>query len=622
MTGPPDTATVEFDAQTPHKEAWDGKRPRMGDQPTDVAVDGSGGGWAEMEDQWSSRSLRAGVSGDLQGLLNAIRDLTDGHGPKYSAKVIHALNRTILCRTKAKQNSTLALSHLLVACRLRFKGGFLDPFYGADPLTPEGVAVHFHKPRALYGVEVGMADACIQVRYSDGVFAIAPSRVPFLSALLEFILAIVDFPTLEQAIDQALDGTGRKRPVEALANTIQKWLYDYLADHLDSVQSQTKAQTILGWLRTQRDTAGDGRRPFSSARDIAFDDDSVLRFWCQATQAPQDFGDFRTFNAVGEAFLTLEKALAAGMVAEQVEYAFGTGTEDAQGRDMLDRVEAAVCDAQGEDAPLADLSQPPANRIKLLKKTDVDRLAPVVKAGPGRHRLPLTVARMAVFGFQQSRLSNALRRGRDIADRLDEPPTTDYRQHLQQLEKMAEELARVRLAVLHILISDRVPEGVDLLVDRLDEADRDHLIDGAGVRGETAAGTDDDALSRLRRHVLDTLAAERLRRPELNALMHQAQRTFAGLNRQGFDLDRKLPQERVAGFLAGDHKLDQLEHMLRTHLAAIRAALDKVGGADRMFSSDLATFVEGFTRLYGARLPGARLPGARRNGTRLNGERP
>ena len=138
------------------------------------------------------RVLTAGMSQELLSAFDYVSQATIRDGNlKYSERVCHALNRSIVCRSYA--TVIFQLCHLVNtadAC-----GSGPDPFewlfFGnrrAVTRNYKGSIESALSGRVWRRPGFQTSDNGVAIRYSDGVFNVPYSRMPLLCAMLEFLI--------------------------------------------------------------------------------------------------------------------------------------------------------------------------------------------------------------------------------------------------------------------------------------------------------------------------------------------------------------------------------------------------------------------------------------------------
>lgn len=390
------------------------------------------------------RVITAGQSPALRDLFRSLAEIEGANGPKFSRKALHVLAQAIACRSYERM--ALETVHLVRAAALtagRF--GFEGVFWGMDQASASAFRGHFAGRTEMPGRLAGI-DGGVELRYPDGHFAIRYGRMPVLSAFLEFTVAAIGFTALSDILD-GVDGPNCNVSAQSkAANALSRALYDFLGDHLPSVQTQRKFRSLIAFL--ERDLGRD-------FRPDAIDDGTVLDFWRDAsTGEGGEGGDFRAYRTVVLAFLRLVELLEDGDALARFEHMHAIGPDREAGEvDPGEDAYLAIAE-WAPDNPLAAFAEPPVDAVKFLNKRETDTLTLPAEEGDRLLRLPLSYLRAETFGTGQHRLIQALRRkaGRtEIRDIARDAATESYAQRIDLLRKIDLHLEKVALASLHVL---------------------------------------------------------------------------------------------------------------------------------------------------------------------------
>ncbi|MEO1037550.1 MAG: hypothetical protein AAFX44_18470 [Pseudomonadota bacterium] len=535
-----------------------------------------------MDNQYDddlSAMLRFGVSEELIGLLDAVATTTcEGEMSdllKFPPWSIALLRKAVLCRNYGK--SLWELAHLIAAVvALDGKSGgatqaVLQFFWQRGQASAATLRHAFREPSESGATAVSLQDT-LRIDYPDGEFQIAPSRFPFLAALMEFVTYIdpgivAELPKRMQTID--------RKSVDALAAAMQASTAQFLSDNMQLEHGQRKFRQIIEWL-----VARDCR-----AADV--DDQTVFDFWLHATE--ETIEDFKRFNVVARDFLFLLKIVSEGRTSKYAEYAFSLGPDRDAGDVDPERLEDLVDFLEAESAVFTELSEPPLKAISFCIGTDRKVLGPIDAAGPWRQKLPLSIARVETLGAAQNRISQHLRNqsASPIEPLIACDDTPSYDDFNGALAKRREKLELTRDATLHVLRVCKHPEAAAAAVERLSDATRREIYESLGV-------TEDDAIEQI---PLRNLAALALQHPELNAVITGWAHAFGDVNRAGF---HEIPDESESDhYGAGLRLLELLLSRLDSYTEALANAADESVNGTPRYDVDRASFASVYARLYG-----------------------
>ncbi len=524
----------------------------------------------------TGRILDAGKSPELTALLANVADATAADGePRYAPKTYRDLARSIVCRTYAKP--VLQLCHLINAADACGSGRdrWENFFYGVD--AARAGAFRGYLFEALEnggwrrpGIEAD-ADG-VSIRYADGFFTIRYGRMPLLAALLETVLTMVGYREIDGVFQDMLKRAGDLTAVGEAANAVNRLIYAYLRENLTSAQSGDKFDAIVAFLKFRSASTG---QPNGEGA-ISVDDDALLEFWLKQTGETGSAGDFRTFKSVAGAFVDLLRALDSASDQKAIQYATSIGSDRESGEMDPDQIYGEeLADQMGVEwvDPFAALDLPPADAIKFLTKIEREALDTLMDYGPLACELPLTVLRADIFGNAQSRVTQALRRKRElIADLVGCKEVENYADRKARYRQSEGYLDQVQKAALHVLMADAPGDHGDAPA----EAEPDETTNIVPLFGRQVAVAND--------------------MPDVRA---EARSAFNNISRKGFnEADMEDPDIRE-GFSVGAEALVRGRGHLADYLAILENLDEETPGLEDVFHSDRELFSKQFSVLYG-----------------------
>ena len=141
--------------------------------------------------------IEEGKSGEISAAFDALKETTVDEGPKYSQKTCRELARAIVCRNYGK--TLLELAYLLViasACDRR-TNRYEELFWSSGVARPSAFKGYIqccqNLPAGIKLVENG-----VTVQADTESFTVTYSRMPFLSALLEFLMTTIGYADLNE----------------------------------------------------------------------------------------------------------------------------------------------------------------------------------------------------------------------------------------------------------------------------------------------------------------------------------------------------------------------------------------------------------------------------------------
>ncbi len=516
------------------------------------------------------RVLTAGMSADLVNAFAEVAQATTPDGDlTFQQAVCHGLARAIVCRAYAGPIYQLChLVNVADACGrgnerfewLFFAGSRLNARHFRTTLTDAAGSRGWRRP----GFE--LSGNGVAIRYSDGVFNVAYTRMPLLAAMFEFLVSAVPYSVVDDIFADMFGDASRQAAIGGAANALQRHLYGFLSAHLSSAQEQDKFSALIEFL----DGRGDGA-------SIEIDDQAVLDFWRHAS-APTDgaASDFRTYRTVFEGFIDLMRSLERAETRLAVDNAQPIGLDAETGEIDVEALEPLVA-ASGEwRSPLEILDQEPASRIKLLNRTELGYVALLSDCGPMSARLPISLLRCECLGAAQARITQGLRRklarGR-LADLIDCDGAESYDDRRRGYGALRAHIARVLKAAAYVTMRDRaVAAGANVVA--LGRSEPGELMDDA---------MEDDMV---------------VSEQEFGAALDEARRAFARISRHGFEDEGLDDDEIVEGFALGAGALMAVDELIASFVDRLDG-LDRLAGLAGRFAADKDVFRDQFARLYG-----------------------
>ena len=539
--------------------------------------------------------IESGKSSELVSAFQMVAEAEVEGQPKYSQQTCRDLAKAIACRNYSR--AVLELCHLVhIAEKCGGGQGYELFFWDSGPARPSALRANvlrgFREGQAGRGVTV--TGAGVDVAYDDGKFSVTFGRMPFLMALMEFLITTIGYAELNAVLRDMLEPSINSRSVSAHANRLSRLIYDYLKEHLPSAQNQRKFRRLIAFMEERR--GGD------FAVD-AIDDTVVLDFWTsESAKESADGVDFRMFQTVFKTFLRLRQTLEQSADLHALETSYSIGVDREAGEIDPDAIYGIVETVDEYRSPLAALQEPPADAIKFLNQRETGQLELLFESGAAAFVMPLSLMRCEVFGKGQGQITQALRRRAD-ARRLrtlivDCAPET-YRERQDAFVKLHAHLDRVLLASLHVLARNRRREAINLVVSLRPEIDFSPL-----ARLLDISDDGDDRVVVLRAasvsdQFLNVIEDSQKVGPDIADLIAEARKAYRGLSRQGFGDDMLDDPDTTEGFALGAGTLlDMSGHVTAFAELLDRAALPEADW-DGQFEADKRVFSDQFTVLYG-----------------------
>lgn len=479
-----------------------------------------------MPSSLDSLNLEGSKSEELRSLIAGIADSTAPDGaPRYGQRVIRILSRILVCRTYAKM--TLELSHFLAAIS-DGNGRYEHVLWGVDRAQARLFKI------AL--AEVGGTSPDVDVTETGLVhcpegerFEITFSRMPILTAFLEFIIAAMGYDTVDQLTAPVRGRHPSANDIAEVANALQRGLYAFLKEHLPPAHRQRRDRHFLDFVAINA-----GNR---SGAD-AITDGVVLEYWRSHAADPRF--DSKTYRSIYE--MAVRSIIALDAAAERVQgiYAASIGTDrDAGEMDPAD-VEVIVAALDPDESPLSKVLEESGDTIKVLTATEIDVLKTLPMSRGVGNRIPVSVIRNAVQGAVQLRISSALRSGVARFKSARPKEAEPYLDQLRSYADIAGVLDRILYAALWILFTERDATAVSLALELAPDINWGSLFDMPGEEGEIPGDANNVTSIDVHRAMALFFDAEPDRRgDEVQALLSEAKTAFRSINRKGFTEPRE-----------------------------------------------------------------------------------
>jgi hypothetical protein len=533
--------------------------------------------------------IEEGKSSELTAAFQSLLETTVNGMPKYGQKTCREVARVIACRTYAPP--LLELCHLLVIASAtdQVGGRYENFFWDSGPARASAFKGYLAGCASLPD-DIRVQSSGIEISYGTGEFGVTFSRMPFLSALLEFLVTSVGYGNFDEAISPLLGKIPSQKNVSDAANTLSRIVYDYLKEHLPTVQTQRKSRSLLTFLAEQ----GNGEVGPST-----LDDQAILGYWLSHSADEGNGIDAKTYQSVFLSAISLLRVLRFAVERYRMDGALPIGTDRDAGEIDPAKIEDAVESIDYISNPLERLKHPPADRIKFLNGREMETLDGFIYGAGTANDLPLSVLRNAVFGRAQSRITNSIRKNPTVDETLSFIETAtdiDYESQIDRLYSLVEHLNGTMLASLHVLIHVGRIESASIIMSLLPGLDLKELAEGmsepdwgdsnvVSLHAETTASRFIQVLQR---------GAES--NAELQELLSQALKAYKGNSRQGFQEKDLDSNDVINGFVIAVDALMSSEKELKSFL---NHSIENVDWS-RQFKEDESIFKDQYRLLYGA----------------------
>ena len=552
-----------------------------------------------MGDVISIETYSAGeASGELRAILETVTESTVDGLPKFSPAVCRRLVRTIAARTYA--GPIHELCHLVrIAGMLYGPDRYEELFWGNGAAKADGFRHRIESALA----ESGRPDrgltvdaAAAQLTYAGGDFAVTYGRMPFLAAMMDFLVTALGYAQLDEALAPLHAHGASRATVSATANDLTRHVYAFLKAHLPPVTAQRKFRLIVSFLR---------KRNAGAIDPADFDDEAVLDFWVLASDRDDLGTDFKSFKTVFLAFVHAGDALRAMRDRLAIQQTLSLGGDRGAGEVDPAEVEITVAGLEERRAPIEVLRSPPANDVKFLNGPELALVELILDCGEAAASMPRSLMRALVFGAAQMRITQMLRRGAPRAELAaavsSSAEIVPYGDQVQRVSALGEHVDRVLFATFHVLALARRDAAIVVMLGlrpALDLKPLTPLLAEHAEPGGNVHRLDAPAAGRI---FLERILAQPRDCEELAMFVAEAKSAFGRISRKGFK-NEPGDEDHTAAFEAAVDALFSIRRSVARSAERLTQGPSDNCGWDDQFESDSVVFVKQFRKIYGEKI--------------------
>lgn len=532
--------------------------------------------------------LESGKSSELSAVLHTISESEINGEPKFPPNVCRELGKMVVCRTYA--TPIMELCHLIVCAHdlSPQKGRYEFLFWDSGAAHSTNFRQYCHCALQSYdGGRLTIDTNGLQIQYSDGGFAIQFSRMPVLSAMMEFLLTALGYCDIDDIFQTMLVGDLSRKSVSEAANALSRLVYAYLREHLPTAQSQRKFRKILAFCADDVD---------------GIDDPMILEFWQEASVDEDKGADFKTFDSVLSTFIRAIQAVESARSLMALNYAGTIGSNREAGEIDPDILSETLDSVSETISPLMQLSSPPVDQVKFLNKQETSHLENLLGAGELALRLPLSILRANIFTKTQARLTQALRKQQgplQLKEIIAQGPEETYQDRQITYQNLSHHIERSIYASLHALALARSHETISVMLKLDPRIDFSPLSEHLGL--DTTPDQDNVVQLHSRRiadHFIELVQKSENVGQDIAQLMQNAQKAYSGLSRKGFKDDVSQSPDLVQAFSLGAALLLDVARDIEAFLERLDQINLSEGNWQKQFSHDLAVFCGQFDKIY------------------------
>lgn len=535
-----------------------------------------------------NRFLEEGKSSELTACLQIIQETTVDDGTKYSTKTCRELARIIVCRTYA--SAIHELCHLVTGAV--FGGSdnhrFEALFFTSGAARASSFRAHFSAYKDTHPA-VEISNKNITIDYTDKPFSVTYSRMPLLSALMEFLMTSIGYSELDGAFAPLLaNDFPSQKQVSNVANDVSKQIYTYLGEHLPPVQEQRKSQSFLRFVTT---------RASEDLSAACIDDDALIEYWTTHSNQSTDEQsvDVKTYRSVFRIAAHLVRVLRYADEQFRMSGAAPIGTNFETGEVDPSDLEAALAEIEDDQHPLDDLAGVVKAGVKIANKREMEILSEALHGDDVASALPKSILRNAVFGDAQAGLTQVLRQKKtsNLDAHINQIPEDDYQSRFTDYIKVEKHLEQMLLASFYILSQAGNPTSALVALALRPDLDISNL---AAQPDEPDWGDSnvvsfraENALARFFDRIADDPSSE------LGQLAADARAAYKGISRQGFGHSEINQEDIIDHFVIGANLLITLRKDLFRFLNQHTSSIDW----SHQITIDTPLFQSQFKNLYG-----------------------
>tara|TARA_S200000501_G_C20801856_1_gene734427 strand:- start:145 stop:1473 length:1329 start_codon:yes stop_codon:yes gene_type:complete len=423
----------------------------------------------------------------------------------------------------------------------------------------------------------------ITLKYADKPFDISYGRMPFLSALMEFLMTTLGYSELDDTLAPLIAAFPTANKVSETSNALSRNLYGYLGDHLPTVQDQRRHRSFLNFI---------AERSCGESADRVIDDASIFDYWFERPSGPDNDTetDSRTYRSVFRTAIRLLRILRLAEDKQGIAVALPIGTDREAGEVNPSELEAAITEIEIIASPITTFEETNSNGVKIFNKRELETLRLCLLGEETARTLTRSILRNATFGDAQARLSQALRQGLspdEISSKIADEPTAGYLAYINNFASLAKHVERMLLISFHVLYRAGHHEAINAALVLRPQIDLSSL--GQNLNGADSKVVSFEAASAVRDFFKENDTGP------INELAADAAKAGKSITRQGFSEGNFLDPKIIEIFASSVSELALIHQELNIFLEKYALGIDWKA----LEESDTPLFRKQFARLYG-----------------------
>lgn len=573
-----------------------------------------------MTENFSSQITRHGVSESFNVFIDGLRNTPGIHDSKFRLADVNKVAQYLVCRNYGK--ACLELSYLLWAVvnyspddsanclplstasskKPVTNSPLLDFFWLNENITPARFRLAFATPYQNSSndndVAIFLNKAGLQITLSQQSFVISPVRVGLLAVLLEIIISIAPekITIIEQSLSLQDQERNSEQAIKQLSSDLQKLLYQFLSEHLVPAQQQKRFRYISQWLAKKNNDD-------ILTNTHLLTDETILFFWQEAAEDKNSPG-YKLYSSAFNDVIETHQAIQQAKQALAVDNANTIGFDIEAGEYSPDVIQELLFNEEATTQAYAWLCETP----KFLTKKQWQFIEPQIEKHAYRKSLPLSFARLAIFGQWQASIVQAKRKSTTILNqKLTEVPEKDYLLWQQQLTKLIKSMTQVQLAITHIFYFQRDSRYLGFLLNLLPKDIAlqiktivNETISPANKIDKTKQSTPQISATTTAhlKSVLFTQSQPLLKESlAYNRIMVAAKSAFNNNNKDGF---QHIPESELLDiYQDGYEGLTHCQRIILDYLAQLSKKWRTSQDCQQNYCSDVSIFKTMFEKLYG-----------------------
>ena len=464
----------------------------------------------------------------------------------------------------------------------------LSFFWLNESITPSRFRQAFDQPFTSNNIAISLNEVGLQLSFPQQPFVISATRIGLLAVLFEIIISLA--PEKLAFIEETLQSTKEDsvQAIKRISSDLQKQIYQFLSEHLVPAQQQRRFRYINQWLALKGD---------NSTKTNLLSDEVIFSFWQDAAQDETSPG-YKLYASAFNDIIETHQAMRQAKQALALDNARTIGFDIEGGEYSPDVIDKLVFDETSTIQDYAWLCQMP----KFLTKAQWHFIEPLIQNQSYINYLPLSFARLIVFGQWQASIVQAKRKSlSSLQEKLTGMPEQSYIDYQKNLIKQSKILSQVMLAITYVFYRQQDSRFLGFILVFLPEElsqQLQKLIKEAVSQLNQTEQTSLDFSSRKLNKILFTQSQNLLKESlEFNRILKTTKTAFNRNNKEGF---QHLPDsDNLEPYHDGYDALTRCQRIIQTYTAQLTSHWNVSQDCQSNYCSDVSIFKGMFEKLYG-----------------------